>query len=51
MSVPTLVQGGDKNAANYLDIFEGWGAVLRLYEPTEALFNGDWVMPDFVITD
>jgi hypothetical protein len=49
--VYTVHFGGDKNAANYLDIFEGWGAVLRLYEPTETFFNGDWVIPDFVITD
>jgi len=48
--VYTIHFGGDKDAANYLDIFEGWGVVLRLYEPTEAFFNGDWVMPDFVIT-
>ena len=38
--------GGDKDVVNYMDIFEGWNLSLRLYEPTEAYFNGDWVMPE-----
>ena len=41
--------GGDKNAANYMDIFEGWNLALRIYEPTEAYFNGEWVMPELVL--
>ena len=38
--------GGDKGAVNYMDIFEGWNLALRIYEPTEAYFNGEWVMPE-----
>ena len=40
--------GGDKNAVNYMDIFEGWNFALRIYEPTEAYFNGEWTMPELV---
>ncbi len=29
-------------SAVYMDIFEGWNLALRIYEPTEAYFNGDW---------
>ena len=38
--------GGDKDAVNYMDIFENWNFSLRIYEPTEAYFNGEWVMPE-----
>jgi hypothetical protein len=38
--------GGDKGAVNYMDIFENWNLSLRIYEPTEAFFNGEWVMPE-----
>lgn len=38
--------GGDKNADNYLDIFEGWNFILRLYQPTDAYFNGQWTVPE-----
>ena len=38
--------GGDKGAVNYMDIFDSWNLVLRIYEPTEAYFNGEWVMPE-----
>lgn len=41
----TIHFGGDKEAINYMDIFEGWNIALRIYEPTEAYFNGEWVMP------
>ena len=41
----TIHFGGDKDAVNYLDIFDDWNIALRIYEPTEAYFNGDWVMP------
>lgn len=40
--------GGDKNADNYMDIFEGWNFTLRLYQPTEDYFNGTWVKPELV---
>jgi hypothetical protein len=42
----TIRFGGDKGAANYMDIFDGWNIALRIYEPTEAYFNGEWVMPE-----
>lgn len=38
--------GGDKDAVNHMDIFEGWNLTLRIYEPTEAYFNGEWVMSE-----
>jgi len=47
----TIHFGGDENAANYLDIFEGWNFALRLYEPGEAYFNGEWVLPELEITE
>ena len=42
----TIHFGGDRNAPNYMDIFEGWNIALRIYEPTEAYFNGTWTMPE-----
>ena len=43
--------GGDKGAANYMDIFENWNLSLRIYEPTEAYFSGEWVMPELEIIE
>jgi len=43
--------GGDKDAVNYMDIFENWNLALRLYEPTEAYFNGEWVMPELELVE
>lgn len=40
--------GGDKNADNYMDIFEGWNFTLRLYQPTEEYFNGTWTKPELI---
>lgn len=47
----TIRFGGDENAVNYMDIFEGWNITLRIYEPTEAYFNGEWVMPELELVD
>lgn len=47
----TIHFGGDENAINYMDIFEGWNITLRIYEPTEAYFNGEWVMPELELAD
>lgn len=44
----TIHFGGDENADNYMDIFDGWNFVLRMYEPTEEYFNGTWVKPELV---
>lgn len=38
--------GGNKNAKNYLETFDGWNFTLRMYEPMEAYFNGQWVKPE-----
>jgi hypothetical protein len=43
--------GGDKDAVNYMDIFEGWNIALRIYEPTEPYFNGEWVMPELELVE
>jgi hypothetical protein len=43
--------GGDKGAVNYMDIYEGWNLALRIYEPTEAYFNGEWVMPELELVE
>ena len=43
--------GGDKNATNYMDIFEDWNFILRIYEPTDAYFNGEWVRPELVLAE
>ena len=43
--------GGDKGAVNYMDIFENWNLALRIYEPTEAYFNGEWVMPELELAE
>jgi hypothetical protein len=45
----TINFGGDKNARNYMEIFKGWNFTLRLYQPTEAYFNGKWVKPELKI--
>ena len=42
----TIHFGGEKSAPNYMDIYAGWNFTLRIYEPTEAYFNGDWVRPE-----
>jgi hypothetical protein len=47
----TIHFGGDKDAVNYMDIFEGWNFALRIYEPGEAYFNGEWVMPELEIVE
>lgn len=40
--------GGDEDAENYLEIFPDWNYTLRIYLPTEKLFDGTWEMPEFV---
>jgi hypothetical protein len=47
----TIRFGGDEGAVNYMDIFEGWNIALRIYEPTEAYFNGEWVMPELELAE
>ncbi len=38
--------GGNKNADNYMETFKGWNFSLRLYQPTEAYFDGTWKKPE-----
>ena len=45
----TIHFGGDKKAKNYMEIFDGWNFTLRLYQPTEAYFNGQWVKPELKV--
>lgn len=47
----TIHFGGDKDSVNHMDIFEGWNIALRIYEPTEAYFNGEWVMPELELVE
>lgn len=39
--------GGDPDQENYLDIYPGWNAAVRIYSPTEDYFNGSWTPPQF----
>ena len=39
--------GGDKSQDNYLDIYPGWNAAIRIYSPTKAYFDGSWTSPQF----
>ena len=39
----------EKNAKNYMETFDGWNFTLRMYQPTEAYFNGQWVKPELVL--
>ena len=38
--------GGDKDTKNFMEIFPGWNFTLRMYQPTEAYFNGQWIKPE-----
>lgn len=38
--------GGDKNQDNYLSIYPGWDATLRIYKPEPAYFDGSWERPE-----
>ena len=42
----TIHFGGEKDAKNYMETFEGWNFTLRMYEPTQAYFNGTWKRPE-----
>jgi hypothetical protein len=47
----TIHFGGDKNAKNYMETFDGWNFTLRLYEPTKAYFDGTWVKPELKLVN
>jgi len=37
--------GTSSGKDNYLEIYPGWNATLRIYSPQSAYFNGEWVVP------
>jgi len=38
--------GGNSDQENYLEIYPGWNATLRIYNPKPAYFDGSWVRPE-----
>lgn len=42
----TLNFGGDKKQPNYLEIYPGWNATFRIYNPKSAYFDGSWTRPE-----
>ena len=41
--------GGNTDQDNYLEIYPGWNATLRIYNPKPAYFDGSWVRPELQI--
>lgn len=41
----TIHFGGDKNAKNYMETFDGWNFTLRMYQPTDMVLNDKWKKP------
>ena len=39
--------GGSEEQSNFLNIFPGWSAVIRIYAPTQEYFNGTWKIPQY----
>ena len=39
--------GGPENQDNFMNIFPGWNAVIRIYSPTNSYFNGSWSIPQY----
>ena len=42
----TLNFGGDQTKPNYLEIYPGWNATFRIYNPKPTYFDGTWVRPE-----
>jgi hypothetical protein len=42
----TIHFGGDKDAKNYMETFDGWNFTLRMYQPTKAYSDGAWKKPE-----
>ena len=38
--------GGDSSQENFLGIYPGWNATLRIYNPKSAYFDGSWTRPE-----
>jgi hypothetical protein len=43
--------GGDPSADNYLPVYPGWNATLRIYTPQPNYFDGSWVRPELQPAD
>ena len=43
--------GGDPSADNYLPVYAGWNATLRIYTPQPAYFDGLWVRPELQLAE
>ena len=41
--------GGDSSQDNYFDIYPGWNATLRIYNPTPSYFDGSWTRPELQV--
>ena len=39
--------GGSDTQDNFLNIYPGWNATIRIYSPTEDYFNGNWPIPQY----
>jgi len=44
----TIHFGGDSKADNYMETFEGWSFILRMYQPKKAYFDGSWKKPELL---
>jgi hypothetical protein len=43
--------GTDKSEPNFLQIYPGWNATFRIYNPKPAYFDGSWVRPELKLVD
>ena len=43
--------GGDPSADNYVPVYPGWNATLRIYTPQAEYFDGSWVRPELKLAD
>jgi hypothetical protein len=41
--------GGDATQENYMETFEGWTFILRMYLPKDNYLDGSWVRPELVM--
>ena len=39
--------GGLENQDNFLNVYPGWNAVIRIYSPTKDYFSGSWEIPQY----
>ena len=42
----TIHFGGDTKADNYMETFEGWSFILRMYQPKKTYLDGSWKKPE-----